>query len=60
MTFVAIQPGKERDIIFSLMKRFFDRQYSDSPLEIYSVFARESLKGYIYVEARRQAHVQQV
>jgi transcription elongation factor SPT5 len=56
----GVQPGKERDVIFSLMKRFFDRQYSDSPLEIFSVFARESLKGYIYVESRRQAHVQQV
>ncbi|KAJ2958669.1 hypothetical protein NQZ79_g5826 [Umbelopsis isabellina] len=56
---IKCKPGKERDVIFSLMKRFFDRQYSESPLEIYSVFARESLKGYIYVESRRQAHVQQ-
>lgn len=42
------------------MKRYFDRQYSDQPLETFSAFARESLKGYIYIEARRLAHVQQV
>ncbi|KAI8377967.1 uncharacterized protein BYT42DRAFT_572337 [Radiomyces spectabilis] len=56
---IKCKPGKERDVILGLMKRYFDRQYSDAPLETFSAFARESLKGYIYIEARRQAHVQQ-
>ncbi|KAG0165226.1 transcription elongation factor spt5 [Apophysomyces sp. BC1034] len=56
---VKCKPGKEKDIIFGLMKRYFDRQYSDNPLETFSAFARESLKGYVYIEAKRQAHVQQ-
>ncbi|KAI9305604.1 hypothetical protein BJ944DRAFT_161417 [Cunninghamella echinulata] len=52
-------PGKEKDVIFGMMKRYFDRQYSDNPLETFSVFAKDSLKGYVYIEGRRQAHVQQ-
>ncbi|KAI8329002.1 hypothetical protein BC941DRAFT_463852 [Chlamydoabsidia padenii] len=52
-------PGKEKDIIFGMMKRYFDRQYNDNPLETFSAFSKDSLKGYIYIEARRQAHVQQ-
>ncbi|KAI8141293.1 hypothetical protein BJV82DRAFT_619991 [Fennellomyces sp. T-0311] len=56
---VKCKPGKERDIVFGMMKRYFDRQYSDVPLDTFSAFARESLKGYVYIEARRLAHVQQ-
>ncbi|CAO3600218.1 unnamed protein product [Absidia cylindrospora] len=56
---VKCKPGKEKDIIFGMMKRYFDRQYSDNPLETFSSFSKDSLKGYIYIEARRQAHVQQ-
>jgi transcription elongation factor SPT5 len=41
------------------MKRYFDRQNGASALDTFSAFARETLKGYIYVEARRQAHVQE-
>ncbi|KAI9255573.1 hypothetical protein BY458DRAFT_442143 [Sporodiniella umbellata] len=52
-------PGKERDIIFGMMKRHFDRAKGSRPLDTFSVFARESLKGYIYIEAKRQAHVQE-
>lgn len=56
---VVKQPGKEKDVIFGLMKRHFDRQGSANSLDTLSAFARETLKGYIYVEARRQAHVQE-
>ncbi|KAI9268821.1 hypothetical protein BDA99DRAFT_546151 [Phascolomyces articulosus] len=52
-------PGKEKDIILGMMKRYFDRLYSDVPLDTFSSFARESLKGYIYIEARKLSHVQQ-
>ncbi|KAI8068046.1 hypothetical protein BC940DRAFT_256470 [Gongronella butleri] len=55
---VKCKPGKEKDIILGMMKRYFDRQYSDLPLETFSAFTKDSLKGYIYIEARRQAHVQ--
>lgn len=43
-----------------MMKRFMDRQFSDMPVDTFSVFARESLKGYVYIEANRVAHVQNV
>lgn len=56
---VKCKPGKEKDVIFGLMKRYFDRQGSANSLDTLSAFARETLKGYIYVEARRQAHVQE-
>ncbi|ORE14174.1 transcription elongation factor Spt5 [Rhizopus microsporus] len=52
-------PGKEKDIIFGLMKRYFDRTRGAHPLDTFSAFSRESLKGYIYIEAKRQAHVQE-
>lgn len=41
------------------MKRCFDREHGARPLDTFSAFARETLKGYIYIEARRQAHVQE-
>ncbi|GAA5800987.1 hypothetical protein HPULCUR_006427 [Helicostylum pulchrum] len=56
---VKCKPGKEKDVIFGLMKRCFDRQETVNSLDTFSAFARETLKGYIYVEARRQAHVQE-
>ncbi|KAG1460051.1 hypothetical protein G6F46_000750 [Rhizopus delemar] len=56
---VKCKPGKERDIIFGIMKRHFDRARGSHPLDTFSAFARESLKGYIYIEAKRQAHVQE-
>ncbi|KAJ1966623.1 transcription elongation factor spt5, partial [Dimargaris xerosporica] len=51
-------PGKEKDIMLKLMHRYFDTEYSDRPLDILSAFCRDSLKGYIYIEARKQAYVQ--
>ncbi|KAI8368614.1 hypothetical protein EDC96DRAFT_607250 [Choanephora cucurbitarum] len=56
---VKCKPGKEKDVIFGLMKKYFDRQNGPYPIDTFSAFARETLKGYIYIEARRQAHVQE-
>ncbi|ORY05248.1 transcription elongation factor Spt5 [Basidiobolus meristosporus CBS 931.73] len=56
---IKCKPGKERDIIMTMMRRCFDKELTDNPLQIISAFARDSLKGYVYVEARKQAHVQQ-
>ncbi|KAG0330398.1 transcription elongation factor spt5 [Dissophora globulifera] len=55
---VRCKPGKEKDLVFSLMRKFFDTEYSAQPLEISAVFSREALKGYVYIECRRQANVQ--
>ncbi|KAI9354739.1 hypothetical protein BD770DRAFT_412111 [Pilaira anomala] len=56
---VKCKPGKEKDVIFGIMKRYFDREETANSLDTFSAFARETLKGYIYVEAGRQAHVQE-
>jgi transcription elongation factor SPT5 len=56
---VKCKPGKEKDVIFGLMKRYFDRRNGANSLDTFSAFARETLKGYIYIEASRQAHVQE-
>lgn len=44
--------------MISLMRKCFDTENSDNPLQILSAFARESLNGYIYIEAEKQIHVQ--
>ncbi|KAI8926705.1 early transcription elongation factor of RNA pol II, NGN section-domain-containing protein [Entophlyctis helioformis] len=52
---VRCKPGKERDIVTQLMRKFLDPAVA--PLSIMSVFCRDSLQGYIYIEADKQAHV---
>lgn len=56
---VKCRIGKERDIVFNLMRKYLMNEYQDSPLVIQSAIWRENLKGYFYVEAYKQAHVQQ-
>lgn len=51
--------GDEKAIVLALMRKFIAYQYSDTPLQIKSVFAKEGLKGYVYVEAFKQTHVKQ-
>lgn len=41
------------------MRKYFDLEYTNHPLQILSTFCRESLQGYFYVEADKLAHVQQ-
>lgn len=53
------QEGKEKDIVFSVMRRAFERENTANPLQVFSVFARDSLRGYIYLEAITQGAVQQ-
>lgn len=53
------QPGRERDIVFSLMRKAIDVEYTARPLAIMSAFQRDSLPGMIYVEARSAKHVQE-
>jgi transcription elongation factor SPT5 len=50
--------GRERDIVFSLMRKALAVEYSANPLQIVSAFQRDSLPGIIYVEARSSKQVQ--
>ncbi|CAL1710127.1 unnamed protein product [Somion occarium] len=54
---VRVKPGKERDLVFSLMRKAIDREFSNRPLQILSAFQRDSLSGMIYVEARSAKQV---
>ncbi|KAF9011770.1 hypothetical protein BDQ17DRAFT_1344799 [Cyathus striatus] len=56
---VRVKPGRERDIIFSLMRKSIDMEYTANPLSILSAFQRDSLPGMIYVEAKSSKQVQQ-
>ncbi|EMD36765.1 hypothetical protein CERSUDRAFT_137024 [Gelatoporia subvermispora B] len=54
---VRVRPGKERDLVFSLMRKAIDREFSNRPTQILSAFQRDSLPGMIYVEARSAKQV---
>ena len=53
------QPGREQGIIASIFRKVFSLQYSANPIDVISVFCRESLPGLIFVEARQAASVTQ-
>lgn len=55
---VKCKPGKEKEIVFAIMKRMQDRLGSKEELEICAAFERgDSIPGFFYVEAFRQAAV---
>ncbi|TCD60658.1 transcription elongation factor spt5 [Steccherinum ochraceum] len=54
---VRVRPGKERDLVFSLMRKAIDLEFSARPLQILSAFQRDTLPGMIYVEARSAKQV---
>uniref|UniRef100_A0A5K3FUP0 Transcription elongation factor SPT5 n=1 Tax=Mesocestoides corti TaxID=53468 RepID=A0A5K3FUP0_MESCO len=56
---VRCQMGEEKATVLVLMRKFIAYQLSDTPLQIKSAFAKEGLKGYIYIEAFKQTHVKQ-
>ena len=43
----------------NLMRKYLDYESTDHPLRIKSAVVRDTLKGYIYVEARSMGDVQQ-
>ena len=55
----GLQPGSEKAIIFNLTRKSIVMENGNAPLQLLSCFCRDSLKGYIYLEAERQAHVAQ-
>ena len=55
---VKCKPGKEREIVLSIMKRIEERVLTKNPLPIISAFERGgTMIGYVYVEARKQADI---
>lgn len=55
---VRCKPGKEREVVFMIMKRFQDRGLTKNPMPLISAFERGgTMIGYVYVEARKQADV---
>ena len=55
---VKCKPGKEREVVFSIMKRVEERAMTKHPVPIISAFERgKTMIGYIYVEARKQADI---
>lgn len=55
---VRCKPGKEREVVFALMKRLQDRAHTREPLQITAAFERGgTMTGFVYIEARKQADV---
>ncbi|GAA5896128.1 uncharacterized protein JCM6883_001723 [Sporobolomyces salmoneus] len=56
---VKCKVGRERDLVLSLSRKAAAYEASDNaaPLRIISAFQRDSLKGYLYVEARSEQDV---
>jgi len=52
------KPGGEKMLIISLMQKYLDAAEAGTPLSIKSALCTE-IKGYIYVEAFKEAHVRE-
>ncbi|KAF8752308.1 Transcription elongation factor SPT4 [Rhizoctonia solani] len=48
---VRVKAGREKELVFSLMRKYMDKEHTNNPLEIFCAFQRDSLPGLIYVEA---------
>eukprot|EP01155_Anaeramoeba_flamelloides_P010326 Anaeramoba_flamelloidesa325274_259.p1 GENE.a325274_259~~a325274_259.p1 ORF type:complete len:1208 (-),score=352.74 a325274_259:52-3645(-) len=59
MWVIKCKPGKEWSIVTELMQKSFNLQDTEKPLLIKSALCLSSLKGYVYVEATRESHVQE-
>ena len=51
--------GAEREVVICLLQKCYDYAAKGQPLLIKSVFAKDQLKGYLYVEAFKEAHVKE-
>jgi len=55
---VKCKPGKEREVVFAIMKRVEERRHTPQALSIFSAFERGgTMAGYVYVEARKHVDV---
>ncbi|KAJ1030765.1 hypothetical protein NDA18_002001 [Ustilago nuda] len=50
---VPCKPGRERDIVMTLVRKAMAENFTSSPMRIISAFCRDTIPGRIYVEARR-------
>ncbi|KAJ2852183.1 transcription elongation factor spt5 [Coemansia brasiliensis] len=55
---VRCSPGKERDIVMAAARRVLQWTNSGKFSNVFSIYSRDGLSGYIYVEARSQADAQ--
>lgn len=53
------QQGRERSAALALLRVIMERQFSGQPLHIFSIIARDGLKGYVYIEAHKPIHISQ-
>ncbi|PLW52216.1 hypothetical protein PCANC_02297 [Puccinia coronata f. sp. avenae] len=56
---VKCKPGREKDIVAALFRKCEVHYKTPQELRIISAFYRDSLKGYIYVEARLEVDVRE-
>lgn len=50
---VPCKPGRERDIVMTLVRKAMAENFTSSPMRIISAFCRDTIPGKVYVEARR-------
>ncbi|KAJ1743950.1 transcription elongation factor spt5 [Coemansia sp. RSA 989] len=55
---VRCSPGKERDIVMAAARRVLQWTSSGKFSNVFSIYSRDGLSGYIYVEARSQVDAQ--
>ena len=55
---VRCKPGKEREVVFSILKRIEERTLTRNPLPVISAFERGgTMIGYVYIETRKQGDI---
>lgn len=55
-----LQVGRERQSAFCLMQKYVDLQPLGTKLQIISVFSVDRVKGFIFIEAKKQQHIYEV
>ncbi|KAF6200841.1 hypothetical protein GE061_005288 [Apolygus lucorum] len=56
---IRCRMGEEKNTALLLMRKFIAFQNTETPLQIKSVISPETVKGYIYIEAFKHAHIKQ-
>eukprot|EP01103_Thecamoeba_quadrilineata_P003459 TRINITY_DN1322_c0_g3_i1.p1 TRINITY_DN1322_c0_g3~~TRINITY_DN1322_c0_g3_i1.p1 ORF type:complete len:1141 (-),score=235.86 TRINITY_DN1322_c0_g3_i1:101-3355(-) len=56
---VRCKLGKERECTAQLLQKCLEKEATDEKIQIKSAISCDNLKGYIYVEAEKEAHVKQ-
>lgn len=54
LPYLVVQMGVEREVCISILNKCFQQQERGRDPEIYSCYASDDLKGYVYVEAHSQ------